>query len=711
MNRSLNIIPGILVLLLLLLLNCASLLAKSNKKTDQLLSNYKTSTKPVEKLEALEQLLANYELTFSEESIKSVQGILEQVKKDGSTDLEMPTLYYLSRCYYKQRVLDSSILYNEQLLALSEKVRNPFYQVRALTALAMVDALDQNFKSADSLLHQAISVKGGAAAKAYTWNEIGRSKHRAGDFNAAVDSYFKGLDLVDTLKDLRTKSVLFTNIARSYGQLNVPVKQKEYYYKALGIKRRRGDLRGQVSTLANLSTTFIQEKKYDKALEIMEEALSIAEKVKDYESVSSLYLQQAGIRTEELAFDEAFDLTKKGLRIAEEHNLGAPWKAHANYNLSNLLFAQKKYDESLAYAKESLSLLKIAEIEYQQIYALNMISMIYKDMGEIDSAFYYLESKMLLQDSLNQKANIAEIKRLEGEYETLEKEKEISLLSKDKEVLSARNRGFMYLLGGSAAVAMLLLYFLNNSRKQNQLISQKNKELDYLNQAKDRIFTILGHDLRKPALSFRGVAKKVNYLLQKEEHDQVLKLGEEIEQEAISLVNTIDNLLQWSISQKEIVGYEPVNIPLKAACAQEIELLSKFIKEKSIQIDNQVGVTDLIYADPGALSTIIRNLLDNAIKFSKRGGRITLSSKYENQYTIILSITDEGQGITKDKIDSIFLLSKHKSTKGTEGESGSGLGLYLVKELTELNKGSIHIQSQIGTGTAIALSFPSGNIS
>lgn len=248
------------------------------------------------------------------------------------------------------------------------------------------------------------------------------------------------------------------------------------------------------------------------------------------------------------------------------------------------------------------------------------------------------------------------------------------------------------------------------AQRENELkLETQNQELQQLNNIKDRIFAIIGHDLRKPALAFRGITKKVNYLLQKQDYKTLSALGNNIEEEALALNKLTDNLLNWALMEKDVMPYQPTLIRLADIVDENIHLFKNIAKDKSLQLMSYVPEEVQVYADRNAVHTIVRNLIDNAIKYTPQDGQIEVRAD-RNSGDITIEIRDTGIGIPKEKLQDIFLLQDGKSEEGTAGEKGTGLGLHLVYELVKLNKGSLDVRSRVGEGTAFEVVLPSANL-
>ncbi len=236
-------------------------------------------------------------------------------------------------------------------------------------------------------------------------------------------------------------------------------------------------------------------------------------------------------------------------------------------------------------------------------------------------------------------------------------------------------------------------------------LKQEKEKYEELNITKDRIFAILGHDLRKPALAFRGVARKVNYLLKKNDFKSINLIGESIEKDAYALNQLIDNLLNWALTQKNAVPCNPMDVDMEDVLENVLLIFEKVASDKKIQIEINVPENLTAWVDRNALLTILRNLLDNAMKYSNEGGTVQLKARSDNG-KIEISIKDDGVGMPEEKIKDLFVLKRGKSKKGTANEKGTGLGLHLVHELINMNKGDILVKSELNKGTEFIIILP-----
>ncbi|MEZ4887507.1 MAG: tetratricopeptide repeat-containing sensor histidine kinase [Chitinophagales bacterium] len=363
----------------------------------------------------------------------------------------------------------------------------------------------------------------------------------------------------------------------------------------------------------------------------------------------------------------------KGIALAKElgslQNITETCSYMANfyYNCGRFNDAIHHYERTLAFAKQYGCRKDIEKDDYFQLYDCN------KKIGNFEKALEAYEKYTALKEEMYSVETQNKIAELNTTFEAEKREEEIARLTKENELL--------------------------------ETIKAQKEKLEQLNLTKDQIFSIIGHDMRKPAIAFRGIGRKVNYLLKKQDYPTLIRLGNKIEQEALALNQLTDNLLNWAILQKDVLSYHPQSVNIAAIVCEIGELFDNMAKEKNIELLTDIDSNLTVYANENALRVIVRNLLDNALKFTSNGGKVNITA-FAVDSNIQLQISDTGVGISPEKLPHIFLLQKDKSTQGTAGEKGTGMGLYLINELVQFNKGIIEVFSQLGSGTSFKVLLP-----
>ncbi|MGF1584534.1 MAG: ATP-binding protein [Bacteroidales bacterium] len=239
------------------------------------------------------------------------------------------------------------------------------------------------------------------------------------------------------------------------------------------------------------------------------------------------------------------------------------------------------------------------------------------------------------------------------------------------------------------------------------ITENKNNELSLieLNATKDKFFTIIAHDLKGPFGSIVGLCE---YLVEQVEGKDYKKIGEianELLYSSNKAMNLLNNLMTWAQMQSGNMEYNPDYFEIKPLIQEAKQLLNGIARHKSIIIEDAIMTKSKVFADKEMISTILRNLITNALKFTNTGGKITISARDE-QNQLIVSVSDTGVGISKERIDNLFSISDGYSTPGTQKEKGTGLGLILCKEFINKNNGEIWVESKAGIGTTLYFSLP-----
>jgi PAS domain S-box-containing protein len=251
---------------------------------------------------------------------------------------------------------------------------------------------------------------------------------------------------------------------------------------------------------------------------------------------------------------------------------------------------------------------------------------------------------------------------------------------------------------------------ITERKKAEQELKEKEAKLEKSNKTKDKFFSIIAHDLKAPFNTLLGFS---NLLYEnfddysKEEQKEFLNI---IRNGINSSYKLLENLLVWSRSQRGAIKFKPEKINLHLLTNEIQKLLNQSILKKSILFENKIAGKFYVYADKDMLSTIIRNLLSNAIKFTPKGGNITLVSRLKktikSQEYVEISVKDSGVGISEQMQSKLFDIGEAISTRGTENEKGTGLGLILCKEFVEKHNGEIWVESKVGKGTTFYFSIP-----
>ncbi|MDP6572177.1 MAG: HAMP domain-containing sensor histidine kinase [Rhodospirillales bacterium] len=229
-------------------------------------------------------------------------------------------------------------------------------------------------------------------------------------------------------------------------------------------------------------------------------------------------------------------------------------------------------------------------------------------------------------------------------------------------------------------------------------------ELEAIMSQKDKMFSVIGHDLRGPFTPLLGFSKMLASAPDKFPPDKVAEYADAIYRNGKRVLDLLNNLLEWASLQTDRILFEPEDFGMRALVGETVDLLNPVAEEKGIEILNEVQEISF-HADRKMIDTVIRNLVNNALKFTADGGQVTISAETVDEHAV-LSIADSGVGIPPDRLETLFNMNDVDSTDGTSGEKGTGLGLLICKELVERNGGLISVESKPGAGTAFHITLP-----
>ena len=252
----------------------------------------------------------------------------------------------------------------------------------------------------------------------------------------------------------------------------------------------------------------------------------------------------------------------------------------------------------------------------------------------------------------------------------------------------------------------LVIFDNITERKQaEQALKESEAILKELNANKDKLFSIIAHDLRSPFIGFLGISELLNKKLKEGDISKCETYVTLINSSAKSTFLLLDNLLNWAKSQTKQINFTPQKIIFSSFIRKILETSNSSATIKNISLNYSQLDEIEVYADENMLAVILRNLISNGIKFTKTGGYITVSGKLEQNQAQI-TVSDNGIGMKKKIIKKLFRFSTNNSSLGTENEKGSGIGLVLCKEFVEKQGGVIWVESKEGKGSDFKFTLP-----
>ena len=512
-------------------------------------------------------------------------------------------------------------------------------------------------------------------------NAMGNIYFDTKEFEEAGKKYRQAEALFLKTGDLARLSIVTVNISNIYSEsLGKPDSALIYLEKALEYEASRDTTAGMVVTLYNIGEVYLDIQNFEKAKERYEQALAVAEHFGDPFSLTTAY-QGMG------KFYNEIDQPRRALPLLEE---------------------------ALEISEEMQSNLDI-------LYALEDLIVAEKKLGNYEKALGYTERYHMITDSIRSERKLRQIKELSVQYEAEKKEKDLELAQIKEARARQRTRSITWIsiVGGLMLLAIVAFLVFASVRQRklntllghkNTIIQKKNEELESineqlieLNEEKDVLMGIVAHDLKAPLTKASGLT-------------QVLSLSGELNEEqekVIGMMNQVFGSGQKLIEELVLIG--KLETEGEELSLEECDLVG-FVREtaetfrqtaarKSIEIEYVNGADEIPFlTHKEYLGRVLDNLVSNAIKFSQARTKIKLIVEGDETAHRIL-VRDQGPGIPQSEIPKLFGKFSRLSTRPTAGESSTGLGLYIVKELVEKLNGRIDVQSEVGKGTEFMLEF------
>ncbi len=345
------------------------------------------------------------------------------------------------------------------------------------------------------------------------------------------------------------------------------------------------------------------------------------------------------------------------------------------------------------------------------------LAYIYEQLGDYEKAYHYQKEFYTIRDSLINIDVVTQLANLRTEFEVGQKQAEVDFLSK---LNVARNREVFYALLGLAVALVLLIFImfgyyqkLTFSRKleyQAIKLAEGKAEVEEVNNAKDRLFSVISHDLRAPVSALKSLASLVVQSLKNHKFKDANELAVSIQDTSQQIEFLLDNLLHWSISRQNLYRQRNEIFEINKLVRDVIHVYIHAAKTKQITLTFNPAYKSLIVeSDQNCWATIIRNLVNNALKFTHIGGKIELSLSYDNGY-VYLDVTDNGLGMNSEQVGNLFNFAGKISEWGTKNEKGQGLGLCLVNDFVNLQGGNVEVTSEPGSGSNFRVIIPAGLI-
>lgn len=550
-------------------------------------------------------------------------------------------------------------------------------------------------------------------------NSLGLIEIRRGNYSAGLRYSLSAIDIFERKNLLDQLSLAYNNLAEAYFNTNQNEEALDYNFKALRVREILKDNDGIKGSTNNIAKLYALRKEHRKAIEYYEKLLtyltnSDSDKIIEGEVLPSIgeqylqfrdYTKAASYLLEGLKLNRGSN-NKKGI-LKTLNNL-----ADLNLQQNKVRLAEYQLDEAYKLTDEVIDdelLLKHLKLRVQ----------LDSTKGNYKNAFNWQREYFDLKTKIDQ-SNLVPIE-FDDPYEFNE-QPTIQIENNAANINNKTLKQYKYLaygLGALLFISILVLISLYLKRRvlnintealeatnkqynlENASLLEQTRHLEEMNQVKDRLFSIVSHDLKD---SITGVKAFLDLLkedsISQEEFDELIP---ELSENADNAAALLMNLLNWSKSQMQNLEPKPEEFNIQDVFSEKMKLVEKKVNEKQIILLDE-SIKDFVFADRSMVEIVIQNLLANAVKFSRVGDVITISNRERNG-NVLICIEDTGVGISAENQEKLFKNGGF-TTRGTGHEKGTGLGLSICKQLVELNHGEIWVESEPNLGSKFFVELP-----
>jgi len=557
--------------------------------------------------------------------------------------------YYYAMCHAailsREQLPDSALVLLQQALELSRREKDENYEVMLLFNMG-----------------STYFMKG--------WDET------------ALDYLLEALPFFKRRNDNYYIRSTYFILAQIYNSLNSTEKAIEYSEKYLTLDSENPD------AYIILGQAYANAKQYEKGNGYLEEALRLSKLQNNQFYIARIYSLLSNVALCVFDLDRSEKYALLSLEINQQFGCYA---CHTDFViLSKIEMAKGNFGKAEEYINEAMQYIsEVENFNFKKICNLILTQLAvvkgnYREYIDLGNEFDLLEIAFAQQTTLIAAEEMA------AKYETEKKELEIE---RQKQVIARQNlQRWLLTLGVAVSIIFLaLLWYMLRLR------NRRNSALADMNATKDKFFSIISHDLKNPAIAQRDAIQMLVKNARLWDANTLTGYYNELLKSADEEVELIYNLLGWAQVQTGRMSYTPETI-LLSDILPNISLIRKAAEKKGVTLDVQIPKDALITCDSNMLATVIRNLLNNAVKFTAKGGSVALEISNCSS-TYIVSVSDTGVGMNKEQLQNLFCLDNLHSRRGTAGETGSGLGLIVCKELLEKHGSKLNVESEEGKGS------------
>lgn len=632
--------------------------------------------------------------------------------------------------YFLTKKPDSALKYAQIHLQMAEQQNNLDMRIAASTQMATVFSIVGSTKPIIKYCRQGLQLNLELRNKLYDIEFYLLLSRAYLLDNMADKSLSYGLQAMTIAKDIKNEKLIAKSaesVGNVYYFLLKDSKKSISYYTINANYYLNNEPEVAAGILSNLGNNYYQNEQYDEALKLYQESFAINQQNQDIHGMGYSADNMGLAYRRKKEFIKAHKYFEQGF----SYRLAIKGKSEIINSLNHLALSElhfNHFDRALEYGNENLKLSKELNNYDLIVEALETLVKIREKEINYKEIVLLQEQIINYHDSLSLQRNEIKAKEIAATEEFLQAEQENELLKNENLYQSTKlnfQNTVIWITGvAGILVFIFLLIALWERQKQvaaKQKIQQKNsiietaqlqlsiqnKELVRLNAVQNQLFSIIGHDLKSPIASLLGILGLINS--KNISQAEFLQITEILAKNVENVNLLLDNLLAWSVLQQNGSVTNPQYLNLKSSVEFTIALYQEQAKNKAIQLILTIPQALEVYIDEHHLQFVLRNLVANAIKFTKPNGTISINTQsefLENQKFVRICITDTGVGMSETQLATLFGTKANFSTEGTAGEKGTGLGLKFCKDFIQANNGTLTVESIVGKGSTFCVRLP-----
>ena len=614
-------------------------------------------------------------------------------------------------------VTDSLVIALKNTHSHTEKISTLYELTKAFYSSS---ELNKALETSTTLLEQ-ISKHGTKKDSAKCFRMTGLIYLKMAWYDKSLENFMKAQQLFHDSGDTIMQARALMNIGIVHDYLGNKPMSLAYYNKALDHFRSKNDESGVADCELNIAILLTKQKEYEKACETLIMAISIYEKTGNKTSLAAAYTN-LGLTYKKMGnYPLAIDYLNKANVLWNQID-DKYYICNYHLNMGEIMLDMKNPSEAYFHLTKAETLAKKYEFKELEALAYEYLSDYKAVIKDYLAAYAYLNKSKILNDSLLNAETTEKVNQIQYHYEIAKREADNEKLVKQnlsKELQLSKQNLFMYILSVVLVfIAVLAIFLVNQNRakrKANKLLAAQNDQIEAqkdelvkLNASKDKFLSILAHDIRNPLSSIFGLSDILINDYDKLSADEKMVFTRDIHTLSENLFEIINTLLAWSTSQSGMIAYRPKSFLIAELCHKSIQNLQTVAKQKDIKLICRGGDSLAVHADENMIFSVLNNLISNAIKFSYSGSEIRIEAEQKDGFASI-SVIDTGMGLNAESKNKIFRYDHHFLSKGTAGESGTGLGLILCKDFVEKNGGTIRVESEKNIGSTFIFTIPVDN--